>query len=97
MAMEHAKSFVEKIFENDEFIKAVVIKRGYKKDENTSEDIENEKLIEIANDMGFKFNIDEFKEACKNYMINLDGWEATQKVFHVLRVATNIAKENMYD
>lgn len=97
MAMDHAKSFVEKIFENDEFIKTVIIKRAYKRNENTNEEIENEKIVEIANNMGFKFNVDEFKSACKEYMTNIDGWEAAGKIFHILKIAESISKENMYE
>lgn len=94
MAMEHANSFVERLFENDEFLKTIIKKRGYTKSENTNEDIETEKLIGIANDMGFKFDADEFKEACKTYMSELDGWEATQKIFHVFRIVAKNYKEN---
>ena len=94
MAMEHANSFVEKIFENDEFLKTIIKKRGYTKYENTNEEVETEKLINIANEMGFKFNVDEFKEACKLYMSKLDGWEATQRIFHVFKVVGKNYKEN---
>ena len=94
MAMEHAKSFVERIFENDEFLKTIVKKRGYTKNENTNEEIESKKIVEIANDMGFKFDVDEFKDACKIYMSSIGGWEATQRIFHVLKVAASVYKNN---
>ena len=94
MAMEHANSFVEKIFENDEFLRTIIKRRGYSKEDNTNEEIETEKLIEIANTMGFKFDADEFKEACKIYMSKLDGWEATQRIFHVFRIVAKNYKEN---
>ena len=95
MAMNHANSFVERIFENDEFLKTIIVKRGYSKNEDTNEEIESQKLVEIANEMGFNLNIDEFKEACKEYMSNYDGWEATQKIFHVFKVVAKYYKESM--
>ena len=95
MAIEHANSFVEKIFEDDEFLKCIVEKRNYNKNDDTNEEIENKKIMEIANSMGFRFDSDEFKEACKSYMSNIDGWEAAQKIFHVLKVVSNIYKQNM--
>ncbi len=94
MAIEHANSFVEKIFEDDEFLKSIIKKRGYNRHEDTNEDMENEKIVEIANSMGFKFDVEEFKSSCRQYMSNLDGLAAAQKIFHVLKVVANSYKEN---
>ena len=91
MAMDHANSFVERIFENDEFVRGIIKKRGYNRNERTSEEYENEKIVEIANSMGFKFGVEEYKTACKEYMSGLDGWEAVQKIFHVLKIAAEVA------
>ncbi len=89
MAMEHANSFVERIFENDEFVRTIIKKKGFSNPRETNEDMENEKIVKVANDMGFKFDVDEFKLACRSYMSSMDGWESVQKVFHVLKVAAN--------
>ena len=96
MAMEHANSFVERIFENDEFLKTIIEKRGYTRNENTNEEMEYQKLVQIANEMGFRFDADEFKDACKNYMSSFDGWQATQKIFHVFKIVGKNYKEAVY-
>lgn len=94
MAMEHAESFVEKFFTNDEFIKEVVRRRGFSKYEHSSDEIENEKLVHIANEMGFKFDVEEYKTASMNYMNSLGGWEAAKAICHMLKVAIRLRDEN---
>lgn len=94
MAMEHAKNFVEKFFEDDEFIKTIVRKRGFTRYENKSEDDENAKIVKAANEMGFKFDLDEYKTANKEYMNNLGGWEAAQRICHMLKVVMSMSNEN---
>ena len=96
MAIEHAKSFVENFFENDEFIKEVIRERGFSKTEDNSEDAENNRMVNVANKMGFRFDVEEYKSACKDYMNGLGGWEATIRIFHMIRVATNVANEENY-
>ncbi|MBR1883437.1 MAG: hypothetical protein IJ809_00560 [Clostridia bacterium] len=93
MAMENANIFVERLFEDDIFIKTVLKKRNFNKNERTSEEIENEKIVKIANEMGFEFSIDEYKTACKAYMNKIDGWEASQKIFHILKIASDMYYE----
>ena len=96
MAMEHANSFVERLFEDDEFIKTILKKRGFNKNERTNRQIENEKIVEIANEMGFKFDVNEYESACKSYMTGIDGWDASQKIFHILKVASDLYYESTY-
>lgn len=94
MAIEHANSFVERIFENDEFLKAIIIKRGFSKNEHIDKDMETEKIVKIANDMGFKFNISEYESAFQAYMGSIDGWEAAQKIFHMFKILAMTYQEN---
>lgn len=94
MSMSHAKSFVEKFFEDDEFTKTVVRKRQFSRNESNKEKAENEKMIKAANELGFNFNEEEYIEANKEYMNKLTGWEAAKKVFHIVKVAAYVSQEN---
>lgn len=86
MAIEHANSFLVRMFENDDFLTTIIEKRSYTRGENTTGDAECQRIVEIANEMGFRFNADEFKSACNNYMSDFDGWGTVQKIFHIFRV-----------
>lgn len=94
MAMEHARSFVEKLFDNDEFLKQVIIKRGFKEHEGLSEDLENERMVKIANEMGFRFTVEEYAQANEEYMNEIGGFGAMKKIFHMIKVAASVEKEN---
>ena len=94
MSLAHAKSFVEKFFEDDEFVKMVVRKRGFSKNESNKEAAENAKMVKVANELGFKFDENEYVEANKEYMNELGGWEAARKVFHIIKVASYTMDEN---
>ena len=94
MAIEHAKAFVNNFFEDDEFTKTVIRKRGFSRNEENSESMQNEKMVEVANEMGFNFDATEYIDACKEYMNELGGWESAKKVFHIVSIAVNISKES---
>ncbi|MBR3133224.1 MAG: Nif11-like leader peptide family natural product precursor [Clostridia bacterium] len=94
MAIEHANSFVRKVFEDDEFLKTVVRKRGFSRNESNKEAAENEKMVKVANDMGFHFDEEEYIKANQEYMNSLTGWEAARKVFHMVKVAAYVSREN---
>ena len=93
MSVAHAQSFVEKFFEDDEFLKQVISLRGFSKYENSNENSENEKMVVVANKMGFIFNSEEYMQANKEYANNLGGWETMKKVFHAIKIASYISKE----
>lgn len=42
MSKEHAQSFVERFFEDDEFVKEVLVHRGFQKHEGNDEEAEKE-------------------------------------------------------
>ncbi|MBP3255672.1 MAG: hypothetical protein J6M60_04195 [Clostridia bacterium] len=94
MAIDHANSFVCNFFEDDIFLKEVLNRRGFERYDEKNVDAENAKIVEIANEMGFHFDINEYAEANKNYMNELGGWEASKRVFHMIKVAANLAREN---
>ena len=93
MPVSHAQNFVENFFEDDEFLKEVLRHRGFERHENNSEEAENERMAKIADKMGFKFDVEEYKMAIKEYANNLGGWESMKKVFHMMKIATNVANE----
>ena len=96
MAIEHANSFVNNFFEDEEFTRTV-IENGFSHKDERDTYSENEIMVMVANEMGFNFDLDEYQEACKEYMESLGGWESAKKVFSVIKVATDIAKNNNND
>lgn len=94
MSMTHAQSFVEKFFEDDQFVKEVLLHRGFDETDSNNEDAENERIVKAASEMGFKFSVEEYKEANKEYMNNIGGWETMRKIFHLIKVATKFVNEN---
>ncbi len=94
MSMAHANNFVENFFEDAEFLKTVMKKRGFDETTDKSENAENIRIVNVANDIGFKFDLEEYQEACKNYMNELGGWEAAKKIFRMLNTVSKLVKEN---
>ena len=94
MSKEHAQSFVERFFEDDEFVKEVLVHRGFQKHEGNDEEAENQRMVAAAWEMGFKFDVEEYKAANKEYLNELGGWETMRKIFHLLKLATNLSNDN---
>lgn len=93
MAISHAKSFVSKFFEDDEFTKMVIRNSNFAKNESNKEEAENKKMVSVANQLGFDFDEKEYVEASKEYMNNLGGWDAARKVFHIVKIASYVYNE----
>ena len=94
MAIEHANSFVCNFFEDDIFLTEVLKRRGFERYEDKSEEAENARIVKVASEMGFHFDVDEYIEANKAYMNDLGGWEASKRVFHMIKVAAELVREN---
>lgn len=94
MAIEHAKAFVNNFFEDGEFTKEVLKRRGFSRNNRGgSEEEENEKIVQVANQMGFKFDVEEYKEANKEYLNEIGGYETMKKLFHIIKTAARMAEE----
>ena len=93
MAMEHANSFVQKFFEDEKFLKLVLEKRGFSRNENNTEEEENKKMVQVANEMGFKFDEEEYKKANMEYVNEIGGWETALRIFRIMKIAAKTAKE----
>ena len=68
MAKDNAKVFVEKLFEDDEFIKTFYKNGGIKRKGSTKE--KNELLYNTARKMGYDFEEKEFQTATSDYFKN---------------------------
>ena len=64
MAQESAKTFVNKMYTDDEFLKEIVRHGGMKRGEA---DQNNELILKAAGEMGFDFTAEEYQGATKEY------------------------------
>lgn len=96
MAMESAKSFVKKQFEDDEFIKELckkgVLTNNKNKDKNSKEEGEKE-LVKAAKEKGFDFTIEEYKKATEEYFKTLGLWRIITTLYHFGKVIKATEKE----
>jgi len=91
MAKENAKEFVEKMFTDDVFVKELYKKGGINR--NASNDEKNEILIKAAKEMGYDFNLEEFKDANGIYFKKLGIWKTIKTFWHFNKVVKSAEKE----
>lgn len=94
MAMESAKEFVKKMFEDDEFTKELYKKGGLTYGNNIPEDEQNRQTVKVAREMGFDFDEEEYKVANKEYIESLGAWNAVKRLFHLGKVLREAKKES---
>ena len=92
MSIESARDFVNKFYEDKEFLKDFYKRKGFELKSDRTEEIEYREIIEIAKDMGFDFEVQEFKDASKGYANDVGKWKAFKKIFYLLKIR-NIAKK----
>ena len=89
MAQESAKTFVNKMYTDDEFLKEIVRHGGMKCGEA---DQNNELILKAAGEMGFDFTAEEYQGATKEYFGG--GFLKTIKtISHVNKVVKQAEKE----
>lgn len=96
MAMDSAKSFVNKFFEDDEFIREFYKNGGFISSEKGSKpdtDAQNAKMVEVAGKMGYDFTMEEYQAANKEYVDSVGAWKSMKKMVHMARTVKKLEKE----
>lgn len=91
MSKESAKSFVEKFYNDDEFIREFTLKGGLNSKATNEE--KQEAIMKVSKEMGFDFNDEEYTEALKNYFEGKGVWSAIKTFRHFNKVAKKAEKE----
>ena len=93
MSKESAKSFVEKFYNDDEFIREFTLKGGV--NSKATDDEKKESVMRVSKEMGFSFNDEEYTEALKNYFDGKGVWFAIKTFRHFNKVAKKAEKERI--
>ena len=98
MPQEKAREFVEKFYNDEETMKQVLTLAGatekIKAGQKVSEEQQYKDFAEAAAQMGYHATPDEYKEATKAYLEEIGSWDALGKVFHIITVASDLAKQS---
>ena len=93
MSKESAKEFVEKFYNDDEFIREFTLKGGVNSRATNEE--KQASLMRVAKEMKFNFNEEEYNEAIKNYFDGMGVWSAIKTFRHFNKVAKKAEKERI--
>ena len=98
MSKEKAKEFVEKFYNDDDFLFKVIYESGMdqwrgKKGQEMEDEEQNKAIIDAAGKLGYEITSEEFKAANKEYSEGIGGWQVVKKIFHVAKVGKKVAKE----
>ena len=101
MSKEQAKEFVEKFWNDDEFMRKVFIVSGAinwqgEAGRKMTDEEQNQAFIDAAKKFDYDITPEEYGEASKEYADNLGGFEAIKKVLHMAKVAKK-ARETVED
>jgi len=89
MAQESAKTFVNKMYTDDGFLKEIVRHGGMKRGEA---DQNNELILKAAGEMGFDFTAEEYRGATKEYFGG-SFLKVIRTLWHVNKVVKQAQKE----
>lgn len=99
MNKNQAREFVEKLYNDDELMKRVLILAGapdkIKSGAKPSEAQQYRDLAEVASKMGYYGTPEEFQEATKEYFEEIGSMESIRRVFRMVEIASNLVKEIM--
>ena len=93
MSIESARNFVNKFYDDEEFLKDFYKRKGFEPSKNRTEESEYREIVQIAKDMGFEFEVQEFKDASKGYANDVGKWKAFKKIFYLIKVRNKTKKE----
>ena len=91
MSKESAQSFVNKFYNDDEFIREFTLKGGV--NSKATDDEKKASIMRVAKEMGFSFNDEEYTEALKNYFEGKGVWSAIKTFRHFNKIAKKAEKE----
>lgn len=97
MSKEVAREFVEKFYNDEETMKQLLtiagaaekIRAGVK----VSEEQQYKDFAEAATKMGYQATPEEYQAATKEYLDEIGTWDSLGKVFHIITVASDLARE----
>lgn len=93
MSNESARDFVNKFYEDEEFLKDFYKRKGFELKSDRTEESEYREIAEIAKQMGFDFEVQEFKDASKGYVNDVGKWQAFKKIFYLVKIRKIAKKE----
>ena len=93
MSVESARDFVNKFYEDEEFLKEFFKRKGFEPKENRTEETEYREIVEIARDMGYDFEVQEFKNASREYGKNVGKMKSIKKIFYIVKIRKIAKKE----
>ncbi|MBQ3475145.1 MAG: Nif11-like leader peptide family natural product precursor [Bacilli bacterium] len=91
MSKESAKSFVDKFYNDDEFIRELTLKGGV--NSKASEEERSKLLMKVSKEMGFNFTEEEYSDAVKKYFEGKGVWTAIKTFRHFNKIAKKAEKE----
>ena len=98
MAMESAKEFVKKFYEDDELIRELykmeVLKPAGSYDKNAPEGEQQRKVVDAAQKLGYDFTLEEYLAANKAYGQSVGIFKMIFKIRHVGKVVKRAEKES---
>ena len=96
MSKESADKFVKDFYENDELIKKLyemgVLKPAGSYDKNASDGEQQRKTVEAAQNLGYDFTEDEYRNANKEYGQSVGIFKMISKIRHVGKVVKEADK-----
>lgn len=93
--MEKAREFVEKLYNDDEFARKVILESGiYKAKRGATEEEQKQQITDAANKLGYEISVEEYEAANKAYFESLGAWKSIKKAFHLIKTIKAIVKEN---
>ena len=96
MSKESADKFVKDFYENDELIKKLyemgVLKPAGSYDKNASDGEQQRKTVEAAQNLGYNFTEDEYRNANKEYGQSVGIFKMISKIRHVGKVVKKADK-----
>lgn len=97
MSQEQSREFVEKFYNDEETMKQVLILANaaekIKAGQKVSEEQQYKDFADAAAQMGYHATPEEYKEATKAYLEEIGSWDALGKVFHIITVASELARQ----
>ena len=98
MSKEKAKEFVEKFFNDDDFMSKVIYESGMdqwrgKKGQEIEDGEQDKAITNAASKLGYEITPEEYKAASKEYTESIGGWQTIKKVFHLAKISKQVAKE----
>ena len=99
MNNNQAREFIEKLYNDEEVMKQVLIladaPQKIKAGKKLSEEQQYQDLAAAADKLGYHATPAEYQKATKEYFDEIGSMESIGKVFHIIAVASDLVKQIM--